>query len=181
LPLAKGAPLSLRMTRGRPYSSNRRSNSVRTRAVAVVGIARAPMMYRLKASRTVNGSQRWPTVCHQPLKSTVHTSLGARATTVLLMRPGSATFRDRRVCTSPAFVRIRLQLLALGVPPYIRRYSSRILRGPQPRWACLRRTSSHTTASGTWCGLDGVASIHPPIPPFLRPKTAPATCNQFSG
>src|ERR1035438_1680462 len=159
-------PLSLRMTRGRPYSSNSRSNSERTHSVVLQDSARALSKKRLNSSRTVNGSQRCPPVNHQPLKSTVQTSLGARATTRRLRRPAIQAFRCRRICTSPALVKIRWQLLALGAPPCNRKYSSRILRGPQLRWPCLSRTNSQTTASGTWDGLPrGRPRGGPPPPP----------------
>ena len=75
---AKGCPLSDWIAAGSPYLENNASNELRTVSVVVSGTARSSKTKRLKASRTVSGSQRAPSpVRHQPLKSTVHRSFGA--------------------------------------------------------------------------------------------------------
>src|SRR4029078_5299895 len=77
---ANGAPLSTRLTRGSPQLSNSLSNAGLTTSARVEPRSSRHRTQGLKASRTVSGSNRLPSrVRHQPLKSTVHTSLGALA------------------------------------------------------------------------------------------------------
>ena len=70
---------------------------------------------------------------HQPLKSTVHTSLRAAASRPLLKRPASGARRRRRFCVRPVLSKTLLNVLALATSPCRRKYNSRILRGPRPR------------------------------------------------
>jgi len=115
---AKGEPLSTRMTAGKPQLSNRRSKAGLTTSALVEPSICKQSTYRLNASRTVRGSKRLRSlVRHQPLKSTVHTSLGAWTTSRSCSR---ATTRRRRLGLrtrgSPARSKIRATVLTLGTP-----------------------------------------------------------------
>src|SRR5712664_4239150 len=78
LTLINGSPLSHWMALGTPCCRNSLSNSLRTSSTVVASTNFTQSTYRLKASRTVSGSHRAPSRArHQPLKSTVHTSLHA--------------------------------------------------------------------------------------------------------
>ena len=78
-------------------------------------MARRSSRKRLKASRTVSGSQRAPSrVFHHPLKSTVHCWLGLVATTPSWIRSGSSRRGRRRCWTNPARSRMRFTLLNDG-------------------------------------------------------------------
>src|ERR1700722_441376 len=80
----KGEPLSTRITRGKPFFRKRSlqaSRLSRTFCWLNKSITKA---YRLAKSRIVSGSTRVPSpVRNHPLKSKVHTSLGAEATVSL--------------------------------------------------------------------------------------------------
>src|SRR5215831_2078789 len=163
--LAKGAPLSLRMASGNPCRSNKRSKQVRTVSPRALAISRSSSTYRLNSSRTVNGSHRWLWApYHQPLKSTVHTWLGALALRPLCSRPDCCRERSRRGTTNPARSSTRLKLLSLGTCSWNRSYTLRILRGPQCRCLCLSRTISHTTDSSKPSGLLLGRRDNSPIP-----------------
>src|SRR5882724_6133328 len=90
------------------------------------------------SSRTVKGSQRLSPFLHQPLKSTVHTSLRAAASRPLLKRPASGARRRRRFCVRPVLSKTLLTVLSLATSPCRRKYNSRILRGPQAACAQLQ-------------------------------------------
>jgi len=69
------------MTDGRPYFSNSLWKTGFTASARKDPSICRQKMNRLKASRIVNGSNRFPSrVRHQPLKSTVQTSFGAFTT-----------------------------------------------------------------------------------------------------
>ena len=77
---ANGAPLSVRIARGRPHSRNADSKIARTRSPSVFSTRWQRNRYRLQASVIVSGSIRSPSpVRNQPLKSAHHTRLGASA------------------------------------------------------------------------------------------------------
>ncbi len=117
---AKGAPLSLRMAWGRPYCSNKRSKHNRMLSVRASGNRRNSNRYRLYSSRTVNGSHRCRAGSyHQPLKSTVHTSLGAWPRRSVHSRPASVAGRRWRPSVKPARASIRLKLLSEAAAPCI--------------------------------------------------------------
>src|ERR1700730_2877914 len=103
----------------------------------------------------VKGSHLLPSPhLHQPLKSTVHTSLGLCPRRPLLSRPPSlGPSLTRRGWVKPTCSSIRLKLLSLGACPWQRWYNVRILRGPQCRCASLSFTISHTCPSLNCLGL----------------------------
>src|ERR1700676_256506 len=120
----------------------------------------------------VKGSHRPPSLqLHQPLKSTVHTSLGLPPARPPLSRPPSlGPSRTRRGWVKPTCSRIRLKLLSLGACPWQRWYKVRILRGPQYRCANLSLTISHTWLSLNCCGLRRGRRDSSPIPSRPRRK-----------
>jgi hypothetical protein len=82
--LANGTPLSVRITRGRPYARNSRSKVWCAEATAVdarAARARHPSKKWLYRSRTVSGKQYGPPRNrNSPLKSAVHTAFASSAT-----------------------------------------------------------------------------------------------------
>ena len=97
--LAKGTPLSLRITRGSPYSSKCRVKATSTGRDATELSAVVPITKRLKESWAVSGKQSSLFVRRNwPLKSVLHTSLGARATVRLPESIGSPGPVLRRRC-----------------------------------------------------------------------------------
>jgi hypothetical protein len=90
---------------------------------ATTSTARNSNNMRLCSSRTVRGSTRFPpSPTHQPLKSTVQTSLQLVAFLPLDSLPLSVALRVLRGLVSPARSRMRLKLLSLGVAPGWRRH-----------------------------------------------------------
>jgi len=80
--------------------------------------ARISSSILLCSSRTVSGSTRNPSRSrHQPLKSTLHTSLGCVAFRPWPNRPVSVDRRTRRRSVKPARSSTRLKLLSLGTSP----------------------------------------------------------------
>jgi len=97
---ANGAPLSLRIARGRP-SSRKACSTTGCTASIVSGTMRHSIRKRLSASVIVNGSQRCPSaVRNQPLKSMHHRSLGS-CTGRKGWLSGTARRRRRRGSLSP--------------------------------------------------------------------------------
>src|ERR1700756_1809142 len=149
---ANGAPLSVRIVSGRPYSRNAASKIACTRAVSVFSTAWQRSRYRLCASVMVNGSILSPSpVRNQPLKSAHHTRFGPFACANGSVY-GATRRRFRRVTTSPSRFNSAPIVLAAGhfLPGSSRSNTRFNFRGPQLMCAPRRSSTISSIFFGVW-------------------------------
>ncbi len=125
-----------------------------------------PRVTRLCSSRTVNGSHRFPQLLHQPLKSTVHTSLGARALRPLHRRPASRELRRRRFCVSSCSLQDSLKAALTGRFPMAPSIQLANLARPPPN-SCAPPSSAPSRTPSLQLTAPGYfwADVTPPPSP----------------
>jgi hypothetical protein len=150
---AKGAPLSVRIRQGSPYSWNAASKTGATFSSRSVSTRSRRSSIRLKLSVIVSGLQTRPATRKHPLKSADHTTLGAVAEASGCVLHGT---RGRRRTGSIKPRALSKSPIVLGaghvVSGYLDSNHARSLRGPQKRCLCRKRTIASATGSGVVWG-----------------------------
>ena len=127
---------------GQTVSFKEMLKTLRTVSLRAFSNARASRTYRLCSSRTVSGSHRLASFFHQPLKSTVHTSLAAPALRPVLNRPASVERCRRRFWVKPARSSTRLKLLSQATCHAAQIQLPNLARSPRP----VRQFATHDLA-----------------------------------